>query len=134
MDNSLRAQLLDNVAISPATTLAPKFGQEIREYLHRKDFREIVSFIRTLRDKMIQAGGCSDYVLSVIELLIRDEPDESPEQLLFRRQVAGLAGFDDDEPMDPDLEITKVDVPRSNPSNSWPPPGPVPVQRDRRTL
>ena len=128
------AKLLDNLSLSPQTSLDQCFAQDIRNYIQLQDFREIVSFIRNLRDKILSAGGCSDYVMSVLDLVLQDEPQETPEQTLFRRQLAGLAGLDDDEPMDPDLEITKVDVPRSNPSNSWPPPGPVQVPGNRRTL
>lgn len=129
------AKLLDNLSLSPATSLPTIFAKEIREYLHGSDFRDIVSFIRNLRDKIIGIGGYSDYVLSVIDLILQDEPQETPEQSLFRRQLAGLAGLDDDAPLDPDMEITRVDVPRSNPS--WPIPAspePVPSPGNRRSV
>jgi hypothetical protein len=134
MDKYLMAKLLDNLALSPATSLTPIFAQEIRNYLHTKDFLDMASFVRTLRDNILAVGGCSDYVISVLDLILQDEPQETPEQTLCRRQLAGLVGLDDDEPMDTDLEITKVEIPRSNPSNSWPPPKPISEPSNRRTV
>ena len=121
MDNALRIHLLEQILRSPTTSLPVNFRQDIQSYLQRKDFCKFVFFIRTLIDKMNKSCNCSEFVISVLNITIKDEPPETEEQTLFRRKVTGLEGMNnDDDPMDPELEITRVGIPRSNPS--WPVP------------
>lgn len=77
--------LLNELVKAPGTQLDPKFSQEISEYLSREDFSGIFTFVRNLLDKLVYCSGSSDFVVSVLNLVLKNAPIETPEEAAARR-------------------------------------------------
>ena len=81
--------LLNELAKAPGTQLDPKFSKEISEYLSREDFSAVFTFIRNLLDKLVHCNdpdtcGSSGFVISVLNLMLKDAPVETPEEAAAR--------------------------------------------------
>jgi hypothetical protein len=60
------------------------FLDELRDFLYRDDFSDPVLFLRNILDRMVirdgcAGGGCSDIIVSIIVMALRDYPESSEE-------------------------------------------------------
>jgi hypothetical protein len=116
MDITLIEHLLVNLSEAPPNQIDEYFSKEISNYVLEKDYSDIGSFLNTLTDRMVFYGGCSNFVISILGLILKDYP-ETANQANQRGKKVGLTNAFDTT-VDEDMETTRVDIPRS----SRPPP------------
>lgn len=85
MDTSTLLSFLELLSDAPNSHIDKVFTDEVIEYLKGDDKSEPLLFLRNLLDKMVFAGGCSDFSVMAIDVVLKNFPPETTAEQLTRR-------------------------------------------------
>lgn len=82
-NNNLLLTLIDQFGDAPKNQIDEAFQSECRGF--DKTTGDPVQFLRDLQDKMVYAGGCSDFVIKAVSAALSFYPEEDPKKQALRR-------------------------------------------------